>query len=363
MIKIFLKNLINYYSQISFGGKMFKNIFKLVMPFFFLLLVAFSQNSFAQLSGSYTIPGTPFATVKSAIDSLNLVGVGGSGVTFNVTAGYTETTIDSLVLTATGTVSNPIVFQTTGGGANPKITRTDAGSKTTATLGGQGDAVITIQGSDYVTFNGIDVAADLTTIEYGYYLRKIDGTNGCKYVTIKNSVIDMTKGTSQYVVGIYSSNLIAGSPLNSATGVAVTSTGGRNEYITLTGNTIQDVFSAIVLRGFNHTTAPYDFYDQNFVVGQNGAGNILHNFAGNAAQSAYGVYAIYHNNLDVSYNNINNTANGGSNFTSTGYGIFHSTSSAATGTFKNNIINLSSNTGQLRAITAGASGIGVLTRK
>ena len=41
-----------------------------------------------------------------------------------------------------------------------KITRTDAGSKTTTTLGGQGDAVITIQGSDYVTFNGIDVAAE-----------------------------------------------------------------------------------------------------------------------------------------------------------------------------------------------------------
>ena len=98
---------------------MFKNIFKLVMPFFFLLLVAFSQNSYAQLSGSYTIPGAPFATVKSAFDSLNLVGVGSGGVTFNVTAGYTETTTDSFVLTATGTVSNPIVFQTAGGGANP----------------------------------------------------------------------------------------------------------------------------------------------------------------------------------------------------------------------------------------------------
>ena len=36
----------------------------------------------------------------------------------------------------------------------------------------------------------------------------------------------------------------------------------------ITGNTIQDVFSAIVLRGFNHTIAPYDFYDQTLLLVQ-----------------------------------------------------------------------------------------------
>ena len=352
--------LINYFS-ISSGGNMYKNIFKFVSLLFFLMLVSFSQNSFAQLSGNYTIPGASFATVKAAFDSLNLAGVGSGGVTFNVNADYTESISDSvLILTATGTVSDPIIFQKSGVGANPIITRTDAGTKATSSFGGQGDAVIIIQGSDYVTFDGIDVAASNQGIEYGYYLRKANGTNGCKFISIKNAVVDMTKGTSAFVVGIYSSNNNDTSLVSSATGITVTSTGGRNEFVTLTGNTIQDVFSVIALRGFNHTTAPYDFYDQNFVVGQNGAGNILQNYAGNAAQSAYGVYAIYHNNLDVSYNTIANTANGGTNFTSTGYGIFHSTSSAANGTFNNNIINLSATTGQLRAITAGATGIGII---
>ncbi|NWG28818.1 MAG: hypothetical protein HXY48_09830 [Ignavibacteriaceae bacterium] len=309
---------------------MLKNIFKLVMPFFFLMLVAFSQNSFAQLSGSYTIPGTPFATVKSAIDSLNLVGVGSGGVTINVTAGYTESVSDSVfILTATGTVSSPIVFQKSGAGSNPLITRTDAGTKTTSTFGGQGDAVIIIQGSDYVTFDGIDVAADQSTIEYGYYLRKVDGTDGCKYVTIKNSVIDMTKGTSAYVIGIYSSNNNPGSLVSSATGITVTSTGGRNEFVTLTGNTIQDVHIGITLRGFNHTVAPNDFQDYNFVVGASGEGNIIQNFGGGSTSTNYGIYLINHTNPTVSYNTINNAGGGGVNSTGQIYGIFMSATSAS----------------------------------
>ena len=120
---------------------MYKNIFKFVSVLFFLMLVSFSQNSFAQLSGNYTIPGTSFATVKAAFDSLNLVGVGSGGVTFNINADYTESISDSvLILTATGTVSDPIIFQKSGVGVNPLITRTDAGTKATSSIGGQGDA-------------------------------------------------------------------------------------------------------------------------------------------------------------------------------------------------------------------------------
>jgi hypothetical protein len=62
--------------------------------------------------------------------------------------------------------------------------------------------VIILQGCDYVIFDGIDVSASNEGIEYGYYLRKIDGSDGCKNVTIKNSAITMTKGASQYVAGI-----------------------------------------------------------------------------------------------------------------------------------------------------------------
>ncbi len=140
--------------------------------------------------------------------------------------------------------------------------------------------------------------------------------------------------------------------MSSATGILLTGIGGRNENVTITGNTISNVFTGILLRGHNHTSAPYDFYDQNFVIGASGAGNIIRNYAGNAAAASYGVYLIYHSNPTISYNTISNFADGGSDATSTIYGIFMSTSSAG-GNFiaNNNTITLG------QGATSGAHGI------
>lgn len=316
-----------------------------------LLLVFGITPIFAQLSGTKTIPGD-YATISAAVADLNTQGVGSGGVIFNVAPSYTESITSPILLTATGTAPDPITFQKSGAGINPLVTRADAGTVSTSTLGGQGDAVIIIQGSDYVTFDGIDVATNDQGIEYGYYLRKASTDDGCKFVTIKNAVIDLTKGTSGYVAGIYSSNNDAASLPSSATGITVTSTGGRNENITITGGTIQDVFAGILLRGYNHTTSPYDFQDQNNVVGQNGAGNTIQNYAGNNASSAYGVYLIYQTSPNVSYNTISNAGGGGANATSTLYGIFMSSSNAGgDAVFNNNNITLGQGT------TSGAQGI------
>ena len=139
----------------------------------------------------------------------------------------------------------------------------------------------------------------------------------------------MTKGTSAYVVGIYSSNNDASSLISSATGITITSTGGRNEFVTLTGNTIQDVHIGIALRGFNHTVAPNDFQDYNFVIGASGQGNTIQNYAGGNTGTTYGIYLINHTNPMVSYNTINNAAGGGVNATGQIYGIFMSATSAS----------------------------------
>ena len=192
----------------------------LFIGFFFLFT---STSSIAQLSGPKSIPGD-YASLALAVTDLNAQGVGAGGVIFSIATGYTENITAPILITATGTVANTITFQKNGAGANPLITRTDAGSNTTSTLGGQGDAVILIEGSDYIIFDGIDVAASAQGIEYGYYLRKADATNGCKNITIKNAGITMTKGTSPYVVGIYSSNNVPASTVSSATGITVTST-------------------------------------------------------------------------------------------------------------------------------------------
>ncbi len=290
---------------------MFKNFFKFLSVVFLLAVFAFSQNSFAQLSGTYTIPGAPFATIKAAVDSLNLVGSTG-GVTFNVTAGYTENITAPITVTATGTAGNAIVFQKSGAGTNPLVTRTDAGTLTTSALGADGDAIFRMNGTDYITFNGIDVAATDQGIEYGYYTFKPSGTDGCQFVTITNCVVSMTKGTSAYVIGINISN----GPLlvSSATGVVVTALSGMNLNVSITGNTVQNVHAGVYVRGA--TAMP----DSNVTVGQSGAGNIITNYGGGSATSTYGVYFIYVDNPSVAYNTITSA-----NHTATLYGIFYST--------------------------------------
>ena len=93
--------------------------------FYITALCAVSLPLFAQLTGTKTIKssGGTYASFASAIAALNAQGVGSGGVTFDVAAGFTESTTAVLTITATGTALNPIVFQKSGTGTNPKITR------------------------------------------------------------------------------------------------------------------------------------------------------------------------------------------------------------------------------------------------
>jgi|APCry1669189101_1035198.scaffolds.fasta_scaffold00032_1 uncharacterized protein (TIGR02145 family) len=310
---------------------------------YFYRIVSFADAESAYLTGSQatlappppihgvrTIPSANYLSFTVACDSIANKGIGPGGIIFNVDPAYTETTTGLLLTsnpTYPSTAANPITFQKNGAGADPLISRTDAGTLATSTLGGQGDAVFIIQGADYITFDGIDLSSTNSGIEYGYYLRKASPTDGCKNVTIKNCAITMTKGASAYVAGIYASNNDASSAVSSSAGITLTSTGGRHENVTLTGNTISNVFSGILLIGYSGAASPYDMYDQNFVVGSTGSGNIIQNFAGNTASAAYGVYIAYHTNPAISYNIIDNAGGGGVNATSTLYGIYMGTSS------------------------------------
>ena len=83
------------------------------------LLIA-SYGAKAQMSGTYTVPGS-FPSISAAVSALNSQGVNGP-VTINVNAGYTETAVGTIILNATGTATNTITIQKSGVGANPKIT-------------------------------------------------------------------------------------------------------------------------------------------------------------------------------------------------------------------------------------------------
>lgn len=330
-----------------------------------LLAVVFmlmsTTNLLAQLTGVKTIPGN-YATLTAAIADLNNQGVGTGGVTFNVASGYTQSITAPIIITATGTTANPIVIQKSGTGANPVITRTDAGTVNTTVLGAQADAIVIFEGSDFVTVNGINLTASVassttTGIEYGFYLRKLSGTNGCKNITITNSTITMNRGTAGVTTGIMSSNNDALSTTTSATGILVTTIGGRNENNTFSNNTINDCHVGIYVRGHNDV-APFNFYDNNINI----TGNTIQKLAGLSTSTAYGVYMIYYNNVNVNNNTVNNMANGGVAGTNGLYGIMLSSSSEhGNANVNNNVVTITTTSGFRYGIySSGSSTAGTL---
>ncbi|HWQ80651.1 MAG TPA: hypothetical protein VN514_00135, partial [Ignavibacteria bacterium] len=54
-----------------------------------LLMIFILPVNSQPLTGTKTIPGD-YATIKTAVNALNTYGVGTGGVTFNVSAGYSE---------------------------------------------------------------------------------------------------------------------------------------------------------------------------------------------------------------------------------------------------------------------------------
>ncbi len=258
--------------------------------------------------GTKTIggPGTPdYPTIAAAIADLNLQGVGYGGVVFNIPGNYTETFASATagrITTNTGASYSPIVFQKSGtDGVNPIVT---------APVGtGTMDAIITFAGTDYITFDGIDLqesAANVTTttqMEWGYAILKASATDGSQFVTIKNCNIKLNK-TNTSTVGVYANNHLA----TSITQLVPTAASGTNSNLKIFNNTFDNCYTGISISGYNHTTAPYDLYDQNNEIGKDGSNKIA-NFGGGAVASN-GIYTIYQNNLKVANNNITGTIAG-----------------------------------------------------
>jgi hypothetical protein len=284
-----------------------------------------------------TLPtsGTNFNNFTDAINWLNgALACGPEPIVFNVSANQVFNE-DPPEITATGDALNEIIFQKAGAGANPVIRKLSPGTiASTTIIGNNGDAIITIVGGDYITFDAIDLETDPTfsgvgLIEYGYYLKKASGTDACKNVTIKNCNITLNK-TAVYSFGIFVSNI------SGTATVTVTSEGGRSENIKIFNNTISNAYGGIQLRGFI-APAPYNLYDQNIEIGEEG-GNTITNFGG-VATAVYGIYTIYQNNCKIN----NNTIQGGDGSTGVVYGIFMTTSNNGSYDVDDNNISLTSN--------------------
>ncbi len=261
----------------------------------FLLII--SGLTFGQISGVKSIPGD-YPTIANAISVLNSAGVGPGGVTFNVAGGYSElfTSATSGLITATGTEANPIVFQRSGAGANPVITGFTV-------AGNVYDYIIALKGTDYITFDGIDVKEPTGVIEWGYAVLKASATDGSQFVTIKNCAITLKQSLNTNTVGIYSANILPGTAPTAL--LTVTARSGANSNNKFYSNTISGCYSGIVMNGYADATAPYAYYDQSNEIGKDGGNSITG--PGGSITACYGIYTSYQDRLTIAYNLVNGT--------------------------------------------------------
>lgn len=319
-----------------------KNLFAL----FALLLVVFllAGNANAQIAVTVDNPAntTPplsasYTSLADAITALNGVTAMSGPVTLSLAANGTETAptdgylLGSASLNAVTSAVNTITFVKFGVGANPLITAFTPGVSTSV------DGIWKIQGTDYVTINGIDLqenAANTTAtqqMEWGYALVKLSSSapfDGCQYVTIQNCSITLNKAnTGSY--GIYAGNHIA----TVTTSLTITAESDALNNCKFYNNTISNVYVGIRLAGYA-ASSPYTLYDQNNEIGNaSGTGNSITNYGGSST-TTYGIYSIYQNGLLVNYN----TVNGGG--TGTTYGIFTSTGSNSNLTIRGNTVTI-----------------------
>lgn len=307
--------------------------------------------SYAQLSGTYTIPGT-YTSVAAIVNDLNTLGISGP-VTINIAAGYTEnvTVVGGIRLTATGTSANPIIFQKSGSGANPKLIATYAGTATPSSAAQ--DGIFSIIGGDYITIDGLDLQDNNTsnpaTMEYGYGFFKASATNGCQNNTIKNCVVTLNNinnatGSGPSLEGSKGIAFYNATPTAMTTNLTITSASGAHSNNIVQTNTVQNCNIGIYLYGYA-AASPFTLADSNNDIGgtTSATGNTIINFGGGGTANSYGIYYINQWNINVSNNLINNNpTNSISNHTGPFYGIYSGSATSANITITNNTVSIQS---------------------
>ncbi|MBK7959364.1 MAG: right-handed parallel beta-helix repeat-containing protein, partial [Bacteroidetes bacterium] len=222
------------------------------------------------MNGTYTINplgsgSTNFTSFATAVAALNCGGVNGA-VTFNVSNGtYAEQIFLAPVPGASA--ANTIKFQSLSG---------VAANCTISFLTPNSQAIIDLNGADYITFDKFTIRNTYTSTGFGVWIR-----NGADFNTISNCIIDMaSSGVNGY--GVYQSN----------------SFDNKN---TINGNTINGAGYGLYL------SANSSSYSNR---------NVISNNAINGSYF-YGMYFQYQDSLNVSGNTITSSS-AGNNY----YGIY-----------------------------------------
>ena len=326
-------------SSSSFRGRNFSKIMLFIVLFF-----SISNNSISQLTGVKTIP-VDYASIAGFVTDLNAQGVGPGGVTLDVPSGYTETApAGGYIITATGTFTDQIIIS--GSGVTPVITASPA-----LTVGALNDGIFILQGSDYVTINGLQLqenAANTTTTaasnnmtEWGIALLYLTATDGAQNCTISNNMISLNR-LYQNTFGIYSNSTHSLSAVT--TSATATGANGGNSGLKIYGNSISNVNLGISVVGPTAAT------DHNDGIDIGGAalvtGNTLTNYGTTGTFSAFanvsgtvnGILVRNSKNFNISFNSIISSVGGTT--AGTLRGIFVPTFSVTpAGTFANTVNN------------------------
>ncbi|MFZ4401340.1 MAG: fibronectin type III domain-containing protein [Bacteroidales bacterium] len=329
---------------------------------FLVMLFSIAFSSWAQpLTGYKTIPTgvNSYPSIAAAVADLNAQGVGAGGVTFGIEPGYIETISQKIRITATGTAANPIIFMKSDFGVNPMIKTGFSGNKWAKSADSL-DGIVQLIGSDYVTFNGIDLLDTNSTrtlriraMEYGYGFFKSDSTNGCQYNTIKNCNVTLSNindtigatGIMQGSCGIAMYNV----SYKSTTALNIIAVSGTNSYNTFYTNTIQGAWVGIGISGYIAASSSSLGCDRGNDIGGTSltTGNSIINIGGLSngtnANAVVGIFMRDQWDYNISYNTINNNTGSWTNPTAPLRAINVSSGGlGANGTISNNTVTLKS---------------------
>ncbi|UAY50712.1 hypothetical protein [Ferruginibacter albus] len=280
-----------------------------------------------------TNTGLNFVSFTDAINSLNACASARTHpVTFKVKAGavFNETPPAITIAQATS-AANTVTFVTDGSSSVHPTILAAAGTS------GSSDPIITIQGTNYIIFDGIDLKSTNTTIDFGYYLitnsNNSSATKGAQNNIIRNCKITLNKTNSNKTYGIY--QLGNGGVVNS----------GNTYY----ADTVYNSYHGIYLTG---VASPLDNGNavQNCTIGP--AINNSNDNIGGTNGSTYPIYSFNQNGITISGNTVQNIL---LNYAATMYGIY--VVGAGTGTtsiYNNKIHDL---TNQSTSSSAGVYGL------
>ena len=254
----------------------------------------------ASMSGTYTINNTVatnatsaggnFTSFTDAITALNAATVAGP-ITFNVSNSQTFSELPPAI-TATGTAANTITFKEATLSASLADNPVIAPTGTT----GSSDAGLIVSGGDYFTFDGINVTASGSAVEFGYVVRNGSATNGAMNNVVRNAAITLNRSNTSSAGVLQSANTSYGGGVSAT---AATGTNQNNAYYNLQ---IRNAYVGVRLYSTSTTYADYNTQVYSCAIGDPATTGDI----GGSSTTTYGVHAYIQSKLTLRDNTIRN---------------------------------------------------------